>query len=765
VGAKARPRTPIETTPKEFDTLAMVRLLVQQRWIVIGVFVTVVAGTVFATLGMRKVYEASTTLEYDPSPPRPLGSEVEDVTTPATNFLASKEWYQTQNAIIASRTVARKVVERLALHRDPDFMDVPQDDRPTWTGGTLDDAIRQLSLALTIKQDRDTRVARISMRSTDPERAALLVNSIADAYMDWVMEERLGSTVRAVDWLSGQLDDISKQLERSEHDLYDFRRKNNVLSVSLEDQQNGISQTMHSFGAALTDATTQRIQVQAKLKQLEQAMAEDPMQVHATLVSSSSAVAGLRQRYHEAKVERDSLAVRYGPNHPEMRRNQEQLDTIVAAAREEIRGLVDALKADLREVEDVERGLRQARQQTQNEGLDLNLHEIDYNRMERERANNEKLHTILLQRTTETNLTRMLRVSPVRLVDRAAVPDEPIRPRPILNMALGIVLGLLGGIGAAVLRMRMDRSVNTPDDVANLGVAVLGLVPTIQADKTASSSGRVPRGGARGTRRKQTEATARSSKDLVVHTHPRSAVAECCRTIRTNLSFMSTDKPLRTILVTSPGPAEGKSTLTISLAITMANSGRRVVLVDTDLRRPRLHKALGNSAAGGITSVLAGDRTLEESVQPTVVDNLSVLPCGPIPPNPSELLHTAKFGALLETLKERFDLVIFDSPPVGVVIDAAIVGPQVDGAIIVAESGRTSRDALGHALRQMRDVGTNVLGCVLNDVNLAKHGAYGGYYYYSGGYYYGNADDANGNIDGGGGGSLSSGAQASPPAE
>jgi capsular exopolysaccharide synthesis family protein len=755
MAAEAQPRVPTDSASGEFDFQLLVRLLVQQKWVILGVFVTVMAATVFGTLSTTKLYEASATLEYDPTPPRPLGSEVEDVAAPAGNFLASKEWYQTQNAIIASRTVARKVVERLGLHRDPDFMGVSANERASWHGVPVEEAIKELSEALTVKQERDTRVAKVSVRSTSAERAALLANSIAESYMDWMMEERLGSTVRAVEWLSGQLDDISKRLESSELALYDFRKKNNVLSVSLRDQQNGVSETIHSFGAALTDATTRRIQLRARVNQLEEALNDDPMKVHVSLVSASAAMGELRRRYHDALVERDSLAIKYGPNHPDMRSVQEKIDAIVAAARSEILGLVQALKADLREVEEEERGLREARQRTQNVGLDLNLHEIDFNRMERERANNEKLHTLLLQRTTETNLTRMLRVSPVRLVDRAVVPDQPIRPRPLMNVAIGLVVGLLGGFGAAVLRTRMDRSVNTPDDVAMLGATVLGLVPTIAAERTPA-----PTGGSAARKRKQVNSAERASKDLVVHTHPRSAVAECCRTIRTNLTFMSTDKPLRAMLVTSPGPAEGKSTLTISLAITVANSGRRVLLVDTDLRRPRIHKAFNVVSPGGVTSILAGEVSIDDSVQSCAVDNLSILPCGPIPPNPSELLHTAKFAQLMRDLKDKFDLVIFDSPPVGVVIDAAIIGPQVDGAIIVAESGRTSRDALAHALRQMRDVGTNVLGCVLNDVDLAKHGSYGGYYYYSGGYYYASTDENTG-----GGPSLSGGSQVSPPAE
>jgi succinoglycan biosynthesis transport protein ExoP len=700
------------------------------------------------------VYEAAATLEYDPNPPRPLGSEVEDVASPAGNFLAGKEWYQTQNAIISSRTVARKVVERLELHRDFEFMGIPKDERGAEKKVTVDEAIDHLLKLITVKQERDTRVTRIAVRSSSPDRAASLANAVADAYLDWVMEERLGSTIRAVEWLSGQLDDIAKRLDQSEHALYDFRRENNVLTVSLKDQQNESGQTIHTFNMALAEATRRRIGLAAKLRQLEQAVVDDPMKVHASLLSESRAMSEIRTRYHEAVVQRESLGLRYGPHHPEVRQIEATLDALFAAGREEVTGVINSLRADLREVEDFELGLSRAKQAAQNQGLDLNLHEIDYNRMERERANNEKLHTLLLQRTTETNLTRMLRVLPVRIVDRAAVPAEPVWPRPVLTIALGCLMGILGGVGLGVLRSRMDRSVGMPDDVTALGVTVLGLVPTIQNDKNAGP-GRTSR-----RRNHNQGATVATPRDLVVHTNPRSAVAECCRT---NLAFMSTDKPLKALVVTSPGPAEGKSTLTISLAITMANSGRRVLLVDTDMRRPRLHKAFGLASRVGITSVMAGEQTLEQAVQKTVVDNLSLLPCGPLPPNPSELLHTARFRQILDLMRQEFDLVVFDSPPVGVVIDAAIIGPQLDGAILVAESGSTSRDALAMALKQMRDVGTNVLGCVLNDVDLAKNGAYGGYYYYNGSYYYASSDD--GSKDGGDEGGDVSGEAASKPAE
>ncbi len=761
LAADTKDRGSAGTATTDFDVREFLRLVLHQKWVIFGVLSSVLAATVFGTLSIPKVYDATATLEYDPNPPKPLGDQVEDMASPASNFLTGKEWYQTQNTIIASRTIAQRVVERLALHRDPGFMQVPVDERATWKGATVDAASKRLLAALTVRQEKDTRVARITVESASPERAALLANAISDAYMDWVMEQRLGSTVRAVEWLSGQLDGVSKRLEDSEHAVHDFRRTNNVLSVSLADQQNGVTQTINSFSAALTTATTRRIQVEAQLKQLERAVQDDPLQVHARLVSDSQAVSDLRRRYHEVVVQRDGLAGRYGPQHPEMKNIQQQIDALVAAARQEIQGLVQMLRAELREVQDVERGLTQAMQQTRNAGLDLNLHEIDYNRLERERANNEKLYGVLLQRTTETNLTRLLRVSPVRLVDRAIVATESIRPRPVRNIAAGLIVGLLAGLGAAFLRTRMDRSVRTADEVVALGTTVLGLIPAIvDGNKGPAYGGAQP---SRRALRQQADQLGQSAKDLVVHLSPNSSVAECCRTIRTNLAFMSTDKPLRAITVTSPGPSEGKSTFAVSLAITIAQSGKRVVLVDTDLRRPRLHRALGTNSRVGVTSILASEQSIEESVQTTMVDGLWLIPCGPIPPNPSELLHTASFSRFLAQLKERFDIVILDSPPVGVVIDAAIIGPQVDGAIMIAQSGRTSRDALSHALRQMRDVGTNILGCVLNDVDLSKQSGYGGHYYYRGGYYYLN-DNAGTGGDGSGGDAPPSGAPYSPPA-
>jgi capsular exopolysaccharide synthesis family protein len=306
----------------------------------------------------------------------------------------------------------------------------------------------------------------------------------------------------------------------------------------------------------------------------------------------------------------------------------------------------------------------------------------------------------------------MLQVSNVRILDRARPNPTPIRPSTSRNLALALVLGLLGGVALAFAVDYLDRSVTTQEQVEEqVGLTFLGIVPSLER----SADGKV--------------------QDLYVHTVPKSAAAECLRAVRTNLLFMSPDKPLRKLLVTSSGPQEGKTTTATSLAITMAGSGNRVLLVDADMRRPRLHRIFGVRNDVGLSSLILGEGRLTETLCETAIPALFVLPCGPVPPNPAELLHTAAFQKLLAEMAERFDRVIVDSPPVGVVADAAVMSTHVDGTVLVLKAGRTSREVARKAVRQLRDVNANILGAVLNDLDLHKYGQHA--YYYQYGYYYG----------------------------
>ena len=352
--------------------------------------------------------------------------------------------------------------------------------------------------------------------------------------------------------------------------------------------------------------------------------------------------------------------------------------------------------------------------------------EIEYGRLRRGKETNEKLFSLVIERSKETDLTRMLKVNNIRVVDRPLLPEEPVSPNVPLNLAAGLAGGFLFGLMAAIGRERLDRSIKVPDDVEReLGLPFLGLLP--QVDAAEANSGR-----ARKRRRGTAAPEQLASPELAVAMRPSSGVAEAARAVRTNIVFMSPDEPFRTLLITSAGPSEGKTTVACSLAITMAQAGQRILLVDCDLRRPRIHRVFGIPNNEGVTSAVVDGASHEVAgIRATDIPNLWILPSGPLPPNPAELLQSEAFGRTLAKLKGDFDRVVIDSPPIVPVTDATILSTRVDGTVMVVRASVTTRELARRAARSLRDVSGRTAGVVLNAVDLESR--YSGYYQY---YYY-----------------------------
>jgi succinoglycan biosynthesis transport protein ExoP len=305
-----------------------------------------------------------------------------------------------------------------------------------------------------------------------------------------------------------------------------------------------------------------------------------------------------------------------------------------------------------------------------------------------------------------------------------------VRPKVAANLAAGVVAGLALGLVAAAVLFLLDRSVKSQADIETaLGLNFLGVLPL-----AGSESGKKGRYYGRYRAKPVKPGT---SPELLVHEAPMSGTAEAARSIRTNIQFMSPDKPFRTLLVTSPGPSEGKTTVACTLAIAMAQAGQRVCLVDCDLRRPRLHRVFGKDSEAGLSVAILEPGTVTDELLATDIPNLSVLPAGPVPPNPAELLQSERFSTLLASLRERFDRVVIDSPPVGPVTDAVVLAAQVDGTVLVIRAAKTSRESVVEARRALTNVGGRIVGGLLNSVDVSR-GGYAGYkysYYRKGGYY------------------------------
>ena len=694
------------------------RLLYKRKEWIVGPILLVVGATTLLTFRQTKIYVATATVVVESTPPRTLGRSLDQVVDlGSTDYWSSQEYLATQLQLVRSRSTSEDVVRDLGLNRDKNFT-----HGRSLSVASAADILRSKLLA---ELGKNSRTVKISVSDPDPTTAQLLANAVAAAYVRQNLERKFSSTVEAVEWLSKQLGTIQGDLERSEMALHRFKIDNNVLSLDLDERQNVIANQITRLTEELTTTKTQRMHLAAREGAVDALQGRDPLDLPGPPIVDSELISQLKSTYAQLRVEDGDLSSRYGEQHPKRIAVNQRLRATKEDIEREINNLLAGLRTELQIQTRTESQIASELDRVTQEALQLNAKEHEYRWLERETNNNEKMYAFVLQRTRETDLARAEHANNIWILDKAERPKTASSPRVVLNLAIAAGLSILLGIGLALLREQLDNTVKGQVDVEQrLGQTFLGLIPSItqQASKTQRK-----RRGASGISRE---------RDLFVRDNPKSQVAECCRSIRTNLSFISPDKQIRSLLVTSAAPQDGKTTAAVSMGIVMAESGSRVVLVDTDMRRPRLHRVFGVSSEVGVSNLLVDNEVrLADVVKSTDIPGLSVIPCGPAPPNPAELLGSRRFRELVQELTQRFDRVILDSPPVIAVTDPAIIGTVADGTLLIGKAHKTTLEMASHAIRQLTDVGSNLLGMVLNDVDLSFSGY--AYYQYRYGYYYG----------------------------
>ncbi len=721
------PQASSQPTPgePEIDLLAYWRVIRKRRWTILLSLVFVVAATLIWTLRQPKIYRAAATLDIEVSAPQVLGSKIEDVDAP--NPWYSKDYYETQYKIITSRAVAQRVVDKLGLAEDPKFLGLEAIKDPEALQRAIKgaDAVASLQARIKVEPVRDSHLAYVNVEDPDPERATLYANTVAESYIEETADQRLGATKGAADWLQKQIGPLKNSLEGAEMALYDYKRDQNMLSMSLEDQQNTTSQRLKTLSDEITKIQTHKIELAAQVKQIrllqEQGRATGEFSADSFgPVVQSAFIQNLKQAYFTQKQKVAELSARYEDKHPNLIQARSQLAVAKEQLQREIDHIVDAIAAEYQAASDSEAALQKLFDQTRMEAFEINKKEVDYKKLERDEKNSQQVYDLVLRRLKETDLSVLLKTSNLHLLDLAIVPRVPVKPNVQTNLLVALTLGLLGGLGLAFIIEKLDSTFKGQEDIERvLGLAFLGIVPSIVDEA-------LPRAP---------QEKAAIARDLFVHTHPKSSVAECCRSIRTNLLFMSPDHPLRRILVTSSGPQDGKTTTAVSLGIAMAQSGNRVLIIDSDMRRPRLHRAFGVANELGLSTAVVGEAKIEDCVKRTEVPNLFVLPCGPVPPNPAEMLHADRFHEIIDSLAAKYDRLIFDSPPLGAVADAAVLSTHVDGTLLVLKAGKTTFEVARRAVATLEGVKAPLAGAILNDLDLEsrEYGYY--YYYYHRGYY------------------------------
>lgn len=732
----ARSLTEGSVQPPNF--LAVWRTLRKFWTTALATTLVVVVSVTFYTLGQTKIYQASAIIQFDPNPPRPLGKNVDLVVDMGTGtYWNNREYFETQYKILQSMRVATPVVEQLDLHRDSAFLSNKRGSKqPPESAYSAEDAAVVLRSRLTVEPVKDSRLAVVKFEDADPARAQSVLSTLLDTFIDQNLEGARSSTTSAVGWLGEQLDKVRKELEDNERALHQYKLDKNVLSLDPDAQSNMLREEMKQLNDELTSVRAKKQGVAAQRIELLKVKAEDPTDMPANELLQSPLIQQLRQRYEDAVREREGLVgAGKGTGHPDVVAADARVKATRVALLAEVRNVQKAIDRELSAITRQEAGLSSLFEASKRRALELNLLEVDYNRLRRSRDNTEKMFSMLLERTKESDLARMMHMNNIRIIDRPLAPKRPVRPRVPVNIVLGLLGGLALGIAAAMSRAFLDRTVKTPDDVeGELGLAFLGLLPEI-----GTPAGFTQRYSRR-RRRKNPEVR---NPELIVHQSPGSGVAEAARAIRTNLLFMAPDRPYRTLLVTSPAPSEGKTTVAVSIAIAMAQAGQNVVLVDCDLRRPRVHRVFGTNITMGVTSAVVEGTAPESVATKTEIPNLSIIPAGPIPPNPSELFHSKRFEDFIQRLAADYDRVIIDTPPVVTVTDAAVLSTLVDGVVLVVRAFSTTKELARHAVRAIRDVGGQAVGAVLNAVNLDRHEyKYHYYYYRRDGKYYEQHDDS-----------------------
>jgi capsular exopolysaccharide synthesis family protein len=699
-----------------------VRVLHKRRWMVAAVFAGVVLGTALYTVSATPIYEASTQML------------IEKENTNIVNFKEAFEqnqitddYYQTQYKILRSRAIARRTLGALNLWTTPE----PPRARalhvvmPEWMADAVGRATalwRRLSEsiepaapdetavesavidrflgALTIAPVRGSRLVDVKFASADPARAANVANALGKAYIQQNLEFKFMASKEASDWLTQRLGEQRQRVEASEQALQRYREQTDA--VSLEERQNIVVQKLADLNSAVTRAKTERIQKESAYRQLKSAQSDRTTSDSAPAILSNVFIQQQQSALAELQRQQAQLSEKLGPNHPEMVRLAAAIRTAEAKIQGEVAKVVQAMRNDYQATIAQEASLTAALEQQKREALELNRKGIDYGVLQRDAATNRQIFDSLLQRTKETGISGELKTSNVRIVDLAEVPRQPIAPNTARNLMSAVVWGGVASFALAFFFEAIDNRLKNPEEIRQaLGLPFLGMIPTVFEG---------------------------SGYHLITEA-PVSTFAESFRTVRTNVLFSSTEEDGRALLVTSTGPGEGKTLTAANLAIALAQAGQRVLLIDADMRRPCLHETFNVGQEPGLSNVLVADAKASQAIRGMSVQGLWLLPAGLIPPNPAELLGSKRFKDFVRLLRQQFDFVVIDSPPVMAVTDASIVAHIATDVLYVVGADITNRNVARRALEQLEHSRGRLIGGVLNRVDLKNNGYYYSHYY------------------------------------
>jgi succinoglycan biosynthesis transport protein ExoP len=721
----ARHVATIDLSPREPHLYDYLLILRKHQWLILAFLLTVVTIVSIATFRMRPVYVAKATIEIDRENSNILpfqGAESYDYMLDMDNYI------ETQSKVLTSETLALQTIRNSGLAGNPEFSSgTPSEAIAT---GTLANQKRPPEVAaflgsLSVKRVPTSHLMEVSFESTDPVFAARVLNAHLENFKAQNIQSRYESTLEATRFLTNQLNELKLTVKQSEDARINYERQNQIWSV--DDKSNITTARLADLDKQLTTAQGETLKKQALY---EYAKAGDVEAVPE--IRGDNLLQELEKRRSDLSVQYTEAVNQYGPNFPKVQRLQIQMKETDDQIAKENKAIIIRLESDYREAKQNEELIRQALEQQKAETNNMAEKLVQYNILKRESEADKSLYEGLLTKLKEAGISEGLKSSNIRVVDPAMIPSYPSRPAKARNIALAFLVGLVGGIGLALLREYLDNTVKTPDDVEMLArLPSLAVVPAF-GDGPAKKSRMNFFGGSANGQEKRIE--------LVAQHLPKSQMSEAFRALRTALLLSQPDHPPQVILVTSALPREGKTTAAANLAVTLAQLGDKTVLMDADLRKPGVGRLLnlGSGKYAGLSSYLAGVSTLDLVTVPhPAIPNLAAIPTGPLPPNPADLLSSHRLADAIAELRTKYKFIVIDSPPIMAATDAVILSVQADGVLLVVRSGETPKEAFTRTRDLLISVKSRLLGVVLNAVDASAPDYYYSYRYYPYSYGYG----------------------------
>ncbi|MBL8205226.1 MAG: polysaccharide biosynthesis tyrosine autokinase [Blastocatellia bacterium] len=750
-----------ESKESSVDLRELWLMVRRRKWLVLTIITIVTTIVAIQMYRSKNYYQANTIIE--------IGKESTTITKDVGVNVQDDgfdPYYQvnikTKMLMLTSHSLLEDVVVKLKLDQNPKFYDV---NKKSWFGlsskpssteplpnalpteedtelamrspaesARLSPYVSVIEEGLNVQQVRDTRAVTLSFTHTDPQLASQVANEVIRIFRERNWSIKTGNLTQTENWLQTSMRKVSSELEKAQEELGRYSRDHNIVSLDGKNVTI-VTAELAQYQDLLTKAETEKLKAEALYEEVRNGnVAKLPAEFED---KTRDKLVALQKSLNDLQTKQSQLETKFGPDNWQIQEVKNQIVTTQSQIKDATKALEEKFKSDFERASREVNQIKAGRDNAKAKAVVENQSDIKLNTLKENVESKQRTLNVLRDQAQQAEMKLKETVSNIRIYEPAQVPTLPAGPRRLLAVLLAFFLSTAAAVGLAFFLEYLDNTIKTVEDVERYAqLPALGVIPAIA---TSTSLRKLP------TKAEQ-EALSENSNGLtlpgaslatqLMTLDNQSTVAEAYRALRTSVLLSSAGHPPKTILVTSGRPGEGKTTTAINTAISLAQLGASVLIIDCDLRRPKVHKVFGISHVHGLSTYLSRDVELDTMIHTLPIPNLYLLPCGPTPPNPAELVSSEKMREMLITLSKQYDHIILDSPPLINVTDPVILSTMVDGVIMVVHAGKSTRDVVRRASQELTGVGAKVFGVVLNNVNLQREG-YDEYYYqrYYTGYY------------------------------